>query len=123
MTAPTEAEIRASIEIEGHSFMVDDFAGMIDAFRAIMDSDLALTRAGWADDYTPADDHPGTLWADMTRDEVAELQDAMHAVLATVVAEATGKLVDGCVAAAVEFSRRHPDIPRGRWQAREAVTA
>lgn len=118
MTAPTEAEIRESI-LEGlgdGSMSADDFAGLIDAFRPILDSDMARVRAGWDPDFHPYEDHPGTLWADLTRDEVDELQGAMHYVLHRVTREATQALVEGCIAAAVAFAEAHPDVPRGRWQ-------
>lgn len=122
MSAPTEAEIRDSIDqglrldgVEG--FSTDDFGGLIDSFRAIMDSDLARVRTGWAEDFNPniPGPHPGTLWADMRPSEGLELHSAMQAVLTRVLQEATAKLVDGCVAAALAFGERHPDIPRGHW--------
>ena len=71
MTAPTEAEIREAIlsELGDRTINSDDFAGLIDAFAPIMDSDMALVRAGGLTTSTPADDHPGTLWADLTSDE------------------------------------------------------
>ncbi len=125
MTAPTEAEIREAIlaELGDKTINPDDFAGLIDAFRPIMDSDLALVRAGWVEDFYGTEGHPGTLWADLTPDEGRELHRAMEAVCKRVLVDATRLLVEGCVAAAVAFAEAHPDIPRGTWSAREAVPA
>lgn len=115
--APTEAEIREAIlsELGDRTITSDDFAGLIDAFAPIMDSDMALVRAGWRDDFYPDADHPGTLWADLTAEETAELDGAMAAVRDRVIRDATQALVDGCVAAAFAFGQAHPDIPRGRY--------
>lgn len=128
MTAPTHAEIHESIlrELGDDTICPDDFAGLVDAFRAILDSDMARTREpdGWCEEFTNRPvDHPGTIWADLTRDETAELHDAMHAVLHRVIQDATRELVAGCVVAAGAFAEAHPDIPRGRWRSREPVPA
>ncbi len=121
MTAPTEQEIRQAIlaELGDHTIDPDDFAGLVDVFRPILDSDMALTRAGWVEDFYPGTEHPGTLWADMTEAEANELHDAMHAVRRRVLVEATTALVKGCIAAAVAFAEAHPEIPRGAWRPRE----
>jgi hypothetical protein len=121
--APTEAEIREAIltELGARTIDPDDFAGLADTFAPIMDSDAALTRAGWVDNFYPAADHPGTLWADLTADETAELHGAMAAVRDHVLREATRALVDGCAAAAFAFGQAHPDIPRGRYPLHSAA--
>jgi len=120
MTAPTEQEIRQAVEVElgDQTINSDDLLGLVDALRPIMDSDMARVRAGWDDEFYPKDDHPGTLWADMTHDEVDELHGAIQDVIHRVAREATVAVVDGCVAAAVAFAGAHPDVPRGRWTAR-----
>ena len=133
MTAPTEAEIHDAIlsELGDKTISTDDFGGLIDAVRVILDSDMARLRepAGWDPDfypenaYRPPRQHPGTLWADMTEDEGEALHGALHAVLHRVLADATARLVGECVVATREFAERHPDIPRGRWRREAPVPA
>jgi hypothetical protein len=117
MSAPTEAEIREAIlsELGDRAISPDDFAGLSDAFAPIMDSDMALVRAGWCERFLPDPDHPGTFWADLTPDERDELHVAMEAVRDRVLRDATAALVDGCATAAFAFGQAHPDVPRGRY--------
>lgn len=124
MTAPTEAEIREAI----HDRVREAVGGIPallsegNALDPIIDSDMALTRRGWVEDFYPQDNHPGTLWADLTAEQTAELYAAIDAAIdAERLAEI---IIDSVVAAAAEFAGRHPDVPRGQYQpARESVTA
>lgn len=114
MTAPTEAEIRAAIDVDEIDF--DEAIYGAAAFRAITDSDQALTRRGWAEGFHPVPDHPGTLWADLTDEEDRELREAVEAAADAVIADTRRRLVNGVAAAVLAFAESHPDIPRGRWK-------
>lgn len=125
MTAPTAAEVREAITRTLHTKTLegDDFGGLYEDFRPILDSDVALTRNRWVESFHATDEHPGTLWADMTTEEAEELSGAMYRVLDRVLHDATILLAEGCIEAAVAFADAHPNIPRGSWQPAEAVPA
>lgn len=121
MTAPTEAEIRAAIaETLPADHTIDDIGLWV---AVIGDSDLARTRGKWDKDVNMDDDHPGTLWADMTGEEGEELQrliyDAMHRAQRAFIAE----LIENVTAATLAFAAAHPDIPRGTFRAAQPVPA
>ncbi len=114
MTAPTETEIREALtQSIGGGYADEDI--QLDWLRPLIDSDRALVRAVWTDDFSPSADHPGTLWADMRPSEYAELEQAIHDVRTIVERAATQELVNGLVEVAVAFAKAHPDIPRGHW--------
>jgi hypothetical protein len=121
MTAPaitrswTEAEVREALTRSiGRGYVDMDDTNLM--LRVVIDSDVARTRFLWDEDYTNRDDdHPGTLWADLSPDETRELREAMSDVLHEVEREATAMLLERAVAAALAFQERHPDIPRGHY--------
>ena len=121
MTAPTEAEIRAAIATTLPADHTIDDIGLWVA--VIGDSDLARTRGQWDKDAYMDDDHPGTVWADMTAEEGEELHrliyDAMHKAERAFIAE----LIENVTAASLAFANAHPDIPRGAFRAPEPIPA
>jgi hypothetical protein len=122
MAGPSEEEIRAALtESIGNGYA--DMDVVLDWLRPVMDSDMALTRAGWVDDFSPGEDHPGTFWADLTAEETQELQRLLGEARDRVEREATRMLIDETVAAAVAFGKAHPDIPRGRYPLKATVAA
>lgn len=118
----TPDEIRQAItESVGGGFAdVDDTGAML---RVVLDSDMARARIGWDPTFTPRDDHPGTLWADLRPSEFEELGDAMHDVLHDVELEATQMLIERATAVCVAFAEAHPDVPRGHWPIRKVSDA
>jgi hypothetical protein len=121
MTAPTEAEIRASIE-ERVRYAVGNVWQMLEhALDPISDSDHALTHRGWADGFYPQDNHPGTLWADMTADEAEALNVAISAAID--FDRIADTITESVVAAVTAFAEKYPDIPRGTYGHREPVPA
>jgi hypothetical protein len=121
MTAPTEAEIRAAVS-HGlpEPFSIDDVGLYV---RPVIDSDHALVRAGWTEDWNPGADHPGTLWADMRASESEALHKAVYHALHAAELAFRDTLVEGVTAAVIAFAEAHPDIPRGTFGVREPVTA
>jgi hypothetical protein len=125
MTAPTEQEIRDAIA-ERIRRAVETFPEAIrdsNAFDPIDDSDMALTRRGWAEGFYPSDDHPGTFWADLTAGEIAELHGATQAALYGVLDGLADRITDAVVAATVAFAEAHPDIPRGTYGKPQLIPA
>src|SRR5436189_1471904 len=114
MSAPTEAEIRevitTGLERTGGVDLAEEVYVALDPF---IDSDKALVRAGWMDEFYPREGHPGTIWADMRASEVEELQEAMHQAIKLAEQAAIKTLVEEVVRAGVRFAEAHPDIPRG----------
>lgn len=123
--SPSRAEIRAAIAERVHKvFEFDD--AIYRAIGPIEDSDMALVRAGrngWRVDFYPPEDHPGTFWADLTEAEGTELREAVGQAIQAVQHAACEQLIEAVTAAAVRFAEAHPDAPRGRYPAREAVPA
>lgn len=130
-TPPTEAEIREAIteglppvgqpdEILMH---LDAPEWMTDAMDPLTDSDQAHIRGGWAEGFWPQEDHPGTLWADLTKAEIDELHAAIENVYRRALAAAVRELIEGGVAVGLAFAAAHPDVPRGRWQSKKAAAA
>lgn len=110
----TEDEVRqALVESIGNGFV--DIDNDHELLRVVSDSDMARTRMLWDPDYFGGDGHRGTLWADLTPEETEELQRTMHDVLVAVERRANAELLRRATNAALEFGRRHPDIPRGHW--------
>lgn len=120
-TAPTEDEIRQALEqnlehlFGGNGFSIDDPATW-EVLAPIMDSDQARVGTGWDPSFTPPDDHPGTLWADMRPSEVDELEGPIGEIVAEAEAAFIRAVLDGVVAHAARFAAAHPDIPRGAWR-------
>ncbi len=120
MTAPTEAEIRQAIEARldqlfgGNEFSIDDNPAH-ELLAPLWDSDQALSRAGWAHDFHPADDHPGTLWADMRPSEVGELHQGLSRIIEEEEVAFAERVIDRAVAIGAAFAAAHPDLPRGHW--------
>jgi len=112
---PTEAEIRAAITERVRYAMgnIWETLSNSNALDPITDSDMALTRRGWADGFHPQAGHPGTLWADLTAEESEELNSVFSA--AVDPAQLAKVITESVVAAALAFAERHPDIPRGAW--------
>jgi hypothetical protein len=128
MTAPTEAEIREAIDTSPllQPDCLDEPEGLYRAFRVILDSDMALVRAGWQEDFGPARDHPGTLWADMRASEFRELSSAVEAARSEAFRDYLIAVRERVVAATLAFAEANPDISRGAWRPagdREAVPA
>jgi hypothetical protein len=125
MTAPSEQEIRQALTERWGSAGIQLAEEVYNALDPIMDSDMALTRAGWSNEFHPDDDHPGTLWADMTPAEVKELQGAVREAIERAERAVSDQLLEECIAIGVRFAEAHPDVPRGRWpiQRKEAVAA
>lgn len=115
MTAPTEAEIREALGDPTDLVGADISDNLRDAIAPLLDSDQALVRAGWVEDFYPPANHPGTLWADLQPSEAKELHDAIFAAIDEIEFEAAKQLVDRLVAVGVAFAAAHPDIPRGHW--------
>lgn len=115
MTAPTEAEIREALGDPDRIARADMDRDVRDAIAPLIDSDQALVRAVWTEDFNPGRDHPGTLWADMRPSEAEELHDAIFAAIREVEREAAVKLIDRVAAVGLAFAEAHPDIPRGHW--------
>lgn len=128
MTAPTEAEIRAAIADRiRHRF--GDLNEMLgNALDPIVDSDMARSDRGavegWDPEFFPRGTHPGTLWMDLSRAEMHDLSTVIDGAIGSELYDILAKIVtDRVVSATIAFAETHPDIPRGRYTARESVTA
>lgn len=137
--ALTEAEIREAIEAEIPAqtpervgYWIDLPDEMYQALRLITDSDEARTparwqkRPGWDNEFTPHDDHPGTLWADLRPSEAEELLDATEAMQHRALAAYVNACREGAIEVAIAFAKAHPDALRGAWPllpVRELVSA
>lgn len=115
MTTPTEAQIREAIGSPDHLVDADMTRDLRATIAPLLDSDQALVRAGWMEDFYPDVDHPGTLWADLRPSETEELHDAIHGAIRAVERIAADMLVERLVAVGLAFAAAHPDIPRGHW--------
>lgn len=121
----TDDEIATAIRqsFEGSSLNSDDWWCLYRELGVVDDSDMARVREpdGWAADFTPHEGHPGTLWADLTDDEAAELHDVLWKAGKHVMERVHTELVEAAVAATIALAHDHPDLPRGRYQLEEAA--
>ena len=124
MTPVTEAEIREAVAARIRRNFGNLTEMLDNALDPIVDSDMARGRAVWDPDFHPRKDHPGTLWMDLTGDEADDLSAPVDQAINSELFDVLAQIVtDRVVAAALAFAEAHPDLPRGRWQAREAVPA
>jgi hypothetical protein len=116
VTAPTEQDIRASLDafLEASSPM--SVGTMRDALReAIRDVGDALdcaafTALGSVDDA--GDDAPDSLWRDLRRSEARRLRDLVTDAIGAATRRCEAVILEELTAAGVTFAAEHPDAPR-----------
>jgi hypothetical protein len=115
MSAPTEAEIRASIEAAWQQFPNDDprrrLAEVVPAFAdpirwQLGDSDLLEEEQ----EFGQLGD---AIWKDLRPTEAVRLLKLLYAAEQRALAGAIDLIVGEYVAAALAFAGEFPDIPRG----------
>lgn len=112
----TEAEVREALSERMPGIDFDRPRGVDAGLAPLDDCDLALVRAGWADEYTPEPGHPGTLFADLRGSEADELKEAIHAVEKAAAHYYIETLREGAIRVALAFAEAHPDVPLGHWK-------
>ena len=122
-TAPTAAEIetlvrrafqqRADKSVDSINTLEHAFVDIVrGAATPLLDSDMASIRGGWLDGYYPAADHPGTIWAQLSREEVDELYNRVTAAARRIQRQAREAAVQALVEIGLAFAEAHPDVPR-----------
>lgn len=120
MSAPTEAEIRASFRavvdeyVQPHhveALSGECFGGLILPWHDVLERD--------PDEPEERGPDAGELWADLRRTEALDMKAIYLAARAEAATAVLRALEDVYVRTALEFAAKHPDAPR----ARVAVTA
>ena len=110
----SEAQIREAIAGRIRENLGNLMDVVDDALDPVVDSDQASVRRGWVEGFYPGDDHPGTLWADLTAEESEDLRSSIDAAIDRD--ELAAIVTDRVVVAAAAFGRRHPGLPRGAYR-------
>ncbi len=114
--APTEQEVRASLEafLEASSPM--SVGTMRDALRcAIRDVGDALDCAAFTalgSEYDAGDDAPDSLWRDLRRSEARRLRELVTGAIDAAASRCEAIALEELTAAGVAFAAEHPDAPR-----------
>ncbi|CAN5828261.1 hypothetical protein BH20CHL5_BH20CHL5_14310 [soil metagenome] len=116
MTAPTEQDVRASLEafLEANSPM--SVGTMRDALReAIRDVGDALDCAAYTaleSEGDVGDDAPDSLWRDLRRSEARHLRELVTGGIDAAASRCEAIILEELTAAGVTFAAQHPDAPR-----------
>ena len=116
MTAPTEQDVRASLEAFLEASSPTSVGTMRDALReAIRDVGDALDCAAYTalesgDDV--GDDAPDSLWRDLRRSEARRLRELVTGAIDAAASRCEAIILEELTAAGVTFAAEHPDAPR-----------
>lgn len=116
--APTEAEIRAALELRATRYPADDprkgLRESIEDFARVL-SGPAFDALEAVDPRDPeAPDQPDDLWRDLRPSEAKVLDAIAREGIESAYERAYAAILDELVAAGLRFAREHPDVPRAK---------